>query len=314
MATVVLVHGIAQEQLSADSLETGGTGWLPALTGGVRSAGHAGLADRLSQRVAPSVDVRMAYYGDLFLDPSAQGAGVDLNTLDDEESIYFEELARVWLDSAASYADDPRDRATAAQELDLMHNRPSDAQGARAAVRPAMNALGRLRWFAPLGMGVAGRFVYRALSQVSRYINDDNIRMVAQQRVLDLIDTDTRLVIAHSLGTVVAYEALHNNDHPTALITLGSPLALRSIIYDRLRPQPSCVPASVTQWDNFADVDDLVAAHTDLTSFFPPQPPSTVRPISGPELDNGSAPHDAIHYLNKQSVGRAVARALSQRR
>ena len=36
MATIVFVHGIAQQQLPADSLEKD---WIPALAGGVRKAG-----------------------------------------------------------------------------------------------------------------------------------------------------------------------------------------------------------------------------------------------------------------------------------
>ena len=39
MATIVLVHGIAQEQKSADTLEEE---WLPDLAGGVRAAGFSG--------------------------------------------------------------------------------------------------------------------------------------------------------------------------------------------------------------------------------------------------------------------------------
>src|SRR5262249_18903816 len=41
---IVLVHGIDQQQLSADSLEKE---WLPALAGGVRTAGFPDVADRL---------------------------------------------------------------------------------------------------------------------------------------------------------------------------------------------------------------------------------------------------------------------------
>ena len=44
MATIVLVHGIAQEQRSAAELETE---WLPSLAGGLENAGHTPLADRL---------------------------------------------------------------------------------------------------------------------------------------------------------------------------------------------------------------------------------------------------------------------------
>jgi hypothetical protein len=192
-----------------------------------------------------------------------------------------------------------------------MLNPPPGAQGAKAALRPAMNALTRLRWFAPLGVGLAGKFVNRALTQVTRYLTDEHIRHTAQQRVLNLIGPDTHLVICHSLGTVVAYEALHQTNQPVTLITLGSPLGLRNIIYDRLLPQPTTIPASVQCWHNYADRDDLVATQLDLNPLFPPPPGSTVTIRTGPALDNGSFPHDATHYLTKTSVGRAVAEPLA---
>src|SRR5437762_336624 len=52
MAAIVLVHGIAQEQRSADSLEKD---WIPDLAGGIRKAGFSDLADRLGRdRLGPA--------------------------------------------------------------------------------------------------------------------------------------------------------------------------------------------------------------------------------------------------------------------
>jgi hypothetical protein len=310
MATVVLVHGIAQEQKTADGLEA--EVWLPALAGGIREAGRPELADRIRGfDAANRIDVRMAFYGALYLERGAQGAtGPNLADLPDDQVEMLEQLAASWLSNAADYADDPRDQATAEMYRRAAAAPPETAQGARAALRPTLDTLTKIRWFAPIGMGIASRFVWRALTQVTRYLNDETLRAKAQQRVLDLIDADTRLVISHSLGTVVAYEALHSTDQPTALITLGSPLALQNVIYQRLRPQPSCVPPAVTRWDNFVDNDDLVAAHTDLRPYFPPQPDSTVAPITAQGLNNGSQPHDAAHYLGKRAVGAAVSTTL----
>ena len=71
MPHVILVHGVGQAQQSADTLESA---WIPALAGGIRTAGYADLADRLTNRAAlRGVEVRMAFYGNHFLDPDAQG-------------------------------------------------------------------------------------------------------------------------------------------------------------------------------------------------------------------------------------------------
>src|SRR5690349_18795906 len=102
MATIVLVHGIAQEQLAAAVLESD---WLPALAGGVANSGNQHLADRI-YRVGSrgDIDIRMAYYGKPFVDPGAQGdSDVDLDTepLPDETDQLTEQLALAWLRAAA---------------------------------------------------------------------------------------------------------------------------------------------------------------------------------------------------------------------
>jgi pimeloyl-ACP methyl ester carboxylesterase len=175
-----------------------------------------------------------------------------------------------------------------------------------------MNGLSHLRWFTDPVMKIAAPVVWRTVTQVTRYMSDEAIRTQAQQRVLDLIDDDTRLVIGHSLGSVVAYETLHHSTRPAALITLGSPLGLQNVIYreGRLQVWPAHVPAKVTSWYNFAAKDDLVAARLDIAPYFPPAPGSTVTPISH-IVDTGSKPHDIIHYLTQPSCGQAVTYALT---
>lgn len=306
MAAIVLVHGIAQEQKSADILEGE---WLPALAGGVRNAGHPELADSLWRGQRPgALEARMAFYGNAFLPPGAQGGG---GLAEIRHPELAEELAAAWLAAAAEYAADSRDRDEARRQLDNLMLGPDGKQGVGELARPLANALTRLKWFAPFGFGLAARFVNQALAQVTRYLAEDDIRQHAQQQVLDLIGPDTRLVIAHSLGSVVAYEALHRVRGPIALLTLGSPLALQSIIYPRLTPQPPCVPATLTRWENLADRDDIVATHLDLARFFPPAPGSAVTPITHPSLDNGAQPHDSAHYLGKPTVGRLVAESVT---
>jgi len=74
------------------------------------------------------------------------------------------------------------------------------------------------------------------------------------------------VLIAHSLGSVVAYETLHllSDTAPVPLwVTLGSPLALPKAVFDRLSPAPvggrGPRPAAVRRWANLADRGDLVA-------------------------------------------------------
>ena len=72
MAEIILVHGIDQQQKSADMLESQ---WVPCLAGGVRTAGFPDVADRIWRDASNpgSIETRMAFYGNLFLTPGQQG-------------------------------------------------------------------------------------------------------------------------------------------------------------------------------------------------------------------------------------------------
>ncbi|MFF2085727.1 hypothetical protein ACFVVM_18275 [Nocardia sp. NPDC058176] len=307
MSDIVLVHGIAQEQYSADLLESR---WLPAMAGAVRLAGHPDLADKLWRDKQPgSVDSRMAFYGNAFLAEGAQGGG-ESASLDSSELDFAEELAEIWLRAAADRAPDHDDRIEARRQLDILTDHSAQAQGIGTALRPAVNALTRLSWFAPTGFNLAARFVVRALGQVTKYFTDPAVREFAQQQVLDRIGPETRLVIAHSLGSVVAYEALHRVDHPVALLTAGSPLGLQSIIYPRLEPAPPTVPPTLITWDNLADRDDIIATTLDLAPLFLPS--STGVLPTRTVVDNGAEPHSALNYLTKEHTGKVIAAALTE--
>ena len=81
------------------------------------------------------------------------------------------------------------------------------------------------------------------LLQVTRYLTEDDLRAAVQARVAALLDEDTQVMIGHSLGSVVAWEACQALGRPLpALVTLGSPLGLDNVVYPRLRPQPPTWP------------------------------------------------------------------------
>lgn len=310
MATVILVHGIAQQQKSADCLEAQ---WLPALAGGLRTAGFPELADRLwCARATPEgIDARMAFYGHLFLQPDQMGD--EPGELSPAQQEVAEELALAWLAHGVNRSSRPRDRMDAARELAYVrHEIGREEAGLGEVARKAVNSLARVRWFAPYGMAFAERFVWQALTQVTAYLTDDAVREAALQTVLDLAGPDTKVIIGHSLGSVVAYEAAHRLEPPLPLlVTLGSPLGLDSIIYPRLRPQPPTFPARVRRWVNVADPDDLVAAEPDLRGLFSSGLPAGAVFDGSYTVDNGAEPHSAKFYLSRAEVGRPVTRALS---
>ena len=304
MAQIVLVHGIAQEHASAESLERD---WTPALSDGVRDGGFGPVGDRIWQRRADpgGITTRMAAYGDLFLDGGARGAGLD--QLDAEQQELAGRIAAEWLGRAATRSPNPADRDVAAMELDQLRGRPGEERGLWSVARRAIAGAARIRWFAKAGMPVA-QLVNESLVQVTRYLTEDGLRQKAIDRVLAHLGDDTRVLVGHSLGSVVAFEAAHQYDRPLPLlVTLGSPLGLRTVIYDRLRPAPPSYPRNVARWENIADPDDVVAAEPNLTGMFGTVPAGCR--FSSHRTDNGAQPHSATFYLGKAVTGRPVGEA-----
>ncbi|PTR09166.1 hypothetical protein C8R32_104245 [Nitrosospira sp. Nsp5] len=304
MAEIVLVHGIDQQQKSADKLESA---WLPALAGGVRDAGFADVADRIWRNAGKpgSIETRMAFYGNLFLMPGQQGD--DPAEFTSEEAQFAQVLALEWLKHAVERASKQKTRETGELELAYITRQMGTEQGAGSVVRSAIGSLSKISWFAPFGMGFAERFVNRSLAQVTRYLTDDTIRSAALKSVFKLIGPETRVLIGHSLGSVIAYEAAHLMDKPLPLLlTLGSPLGLQTIVYQCLRPQPPRFPPAVRRWVNIADRDDFIAAEPDLIDLFRAGIPASASFEGGYTVDNGADPHNSDFYLGKVQIGREV--------
>lgn len=318
---LVFVHGIGGLRDTARELDA----WTGALADGMRAAGHSALAARLT---AGGVDIcSLAYYADLFADPEAQG-GPEPGGDEAADEILAELLAGLVsaLASENTGADEPSDAARRHRERVLAHASaeaaPADqAQGSLSVLRRALNVATTLMALKPWG-AVAGwatpRLMVRDLAQVSRYLargESDASGLTLDTRIRRRLHTalgDTpAVVVAHSLGTVVALETLH--DHPVRtplLVTLGSPLSMRTVVRPRLRPQPPRTPEHVERWLNFWDKDDIIAVRPKLERDIAPNA-SGVLPSSGRTDADGVWVHSAGKYLAQAAVAGPVAEALT---
>ncbi|MFB4275242.1 MULTISPECIES: hypothetical protein [unclassified Nonomuraea] len=111
--------------------------------------------------------------------------------------------------------------------------------------------------------------------EVAAYLTDQARREKSRQAVAEVIRRHRpQVVIAHSLGSVVAYEALWANPdlQVDLLITLGSPLGMRNVVFERLLPAPvngrGERPRGVGRWVNIADKDDIAAIPPALAASF----------------------------------------------
>jgi hypothetical protein len=302
VAQVVLVHGIGQQGSTAH--EQLGC-WLPSIVEGIRHSGHPAAGD-VAAVLAPMASgaVIAAFYGDLFLRDGLQG-GQEL--ADPEAGAVAEALALALLHSAAQQAD-PRVQAEARSILRQTDPSQAGAQGPLAAARGAMALLDGNAWLATRIFGLAERAMPNLL-QVGRYLTEEQLHDKIQDRVASVISADTRVVVAHSLGSVVAWEACQRIEGCLpALITIGSPLGLDTVVYPRLRPAPM-FPARVLRWVNVAHPDDIVAVVPRLAPLFPSK---DSRQVEDHAPRSAHDHHGAATYLEQADVGRAVAEALRQ--
>jgi hypothetical protein len=236
----------------------------------------------------------------------------ELRDLTPEQKDLVETLSLEWLERIASRT--PSDSADAhqARETLAIAQAPeaAQAQGRGNVQREILKTLARCSWLARAGMFLAERYVKTALIQVTRYLTEPAIREQARKAVLDLVGPETRALIGHSLGSVVAYECAHALEAPLPLlVTLGSPLGLRTIVTERLSPPPAFPPRAAV-WLNVANLEDPIAAEPDLRPLFARDVPAAAR-FAGTRFDEPCEdPHRAETYLGRIAVGRAVIQAL----
>jgi hypothetical protein len=267
--------------------------WVTALLDGVELARGAGL-------LGPE-DVDCAFYGDLFRKPGRALGDENVALMGSEDvTDYAEtELLAAWWRAAAET--DPGVVPPGARTL-----------GPTGGVQAALAALAGSRFLA----GTTERLLIFWLQQVRAYFTRPGLRDAIQARFCEMVGPDTEVVVAHSLGSVVAYEALcaHPGWNVQGLITLGSPLAIRNIIFDRLQPAPqrqdggwnTTWPPQLTSWTNIADRADFVALVKRLRPVFGAD-------VTDVEINNGTRMHEVARYLTAAETGLAIVRALSDR-
>ena len=307
MTRVVLIHGIGQQNsTAADQIGR----WLPSLVKGVLRSEHpnAGqVAAALSTAAtgpAHEAEVRMGFYGDLFLTPGVMGEEA---TIAPETIAVADGLAIALLRTAVERGDG---RLATEARVTLAQADPEreGVEGLGSVVRGAMSHLDDNRWLSARIFGLAQR-AQTDLVQVARYLTEDPLREKIQARVEELLDRNSDLIIAHSLGSIVGWEASHR--HKSALpmlLTIGSPLGLDSIVYPRLRPFPPTFPPAVCRWVNIAHPDDIIAVEPRLRPLFPS---SDNRKVEDHAPTSPRNHHAAEVYLEHAETGKAVSDALT---
>jgi hypothetical protein len=121
-----------------------------------------------------------------------------------------------------------------------------------------------------------------------------------------------KVIVAHSLGTIILYDVLSEPSlsgiSVDLLVTTGSPLGIGNV-QDRLRDKagrPNPVPASLKAWANFADRWDPVTLDPSLHDEFEPRDFARDAMVNNPAPNN----HDWTGYLSVPMVQAEILAAV----
>lgn len=150
--------------------------------------------------------------------------------------------------------------------------------------------------------------VHQFLVEIDLYLSNPHFLHAVHLRIHEqLHDSKPNIIVAHSLGSVIAYHYLleHPEMNIHRLITLGCPLAFQTI-QERL-PQPIQRPTSLKgDWINFYSHDDFLAALALQPPLFNFQPA-----ILNYEIRTSiEHPHDIAGYLQHPQVIQAILNSL----
>ncbi|WP_431956944.1 hypothetical protein [Nocardia lijiangensis] len=266
MVDIVAVHGIQQHRSSRTAMHDA---WLPAIVEGLRDVRSVHAA---------SLTLECAFYGHEYNDGKSVGesnyAAIDL------EPGFEEELV-------VAIAAGLPETITAGTKLYL----PTALQKALVAIQESS-----------LFEGVDSALI-SFVKQVNRYLHDAEFHARVQEEFSRAMARSPRLVIGHSLGSVVAYDWLQRNriDNPPALITVGSPLGFEAIRRRRHQPQDrSRWPGEVRAWTNIAAGHDAVAMVKKLAPLYHPEV------VDRPCTNERRTAHAAVSYLKNVNTARAI--------
>ena len=250
---LVFVHGRSQQGRSSDEIKAE---WLGALQKGAEAIG----------RVLPiDLDVAVPFYGDK-LDEFARAFEIpltsDIHTRGDETQDEF-------LEFQADLAEQVRVRAGVTDaEIDMEYGDNPRQRGPQnwEWVQAILRALDK-------HSSVASRVTLETFTRdVFLYTRRQGVRDEIDGIVGGALTEQPTIVVAHSLGSVVAYNVLRTdrrNLQVPLYLTVGCPLGVRAV-RDQLRPLK--FPAHVKAWYNALDPRDVVALYPLDSQNFPITP------------------------------------------
>ena len=292
---IIFIHGIKQQIFDANSFQSY---WLNVF--------NTGMNTIEAQVNVEQLDLAFPFYGDI------------LNHFNHRKAIHPDTLKPNW----SFFAKLPRIRQQhsdalrqALEEIQLLpHHAEHQAYSLKnrffllsqlAKDRMLKEMVMLLNHFPDLHESLIEKF----LCEVYLYWYNPEFKQQVHERILSCFEPHKHhIVIAHSLGTVIAYNLLHELSHHYEIkrfITLASPLPFN--VMQRHLNRPMQKPNVLTgEWFNFYSQEDYLTT-------FPMLPPVF---DFHPQIDNklittfADKPHEIIGYLQHPLVVRRVLELL----
>ena len=143
------------------------------------------------------------------------------------------------------------------------------------------------------------------------YLTNDAVAQVIDKIVVDAVGNEPCVVVAHSLGSIVAYRCLRElgaRARVRCFITVGSPLGVTAI-REHLFPPALARPEGVASWFNAFDRRDVVALRPLDKGTWDIDPPIENSGAVDNHTDNR---HGISGYLDDPVIARWIVKGLSQ--
>lgn len=150
-------------------------------------------------------------------------------------------------------------------------------------------------------------FLVNRMPEIYRYWEQPEVRAAVRARCLEQMPDGDVIVVAHSLGSVVAYDLLHylpRSTHIELLLSIGSPMARRYWREALGEFQGRFPTATVTTWINLVSTGDWVTAGDGVHRYYPHAIDTYAR--------LGLGLHGETHYLASEPAGVAIGDAITR--
>jgi hypothetical protein len=246
MRQLILIHGRAQQKKDAAGIKKE---WLAAWEKGLQKSG-------LTLPITDA-DVHFPFYGDTLadmVDGKAEGEAAKVIVkgpapAQAEQDVMREMIAEIAMNEGVS-----EEEIRAQLSAEVIEKGPLNWKW----VQGILEALDKIK-------PVSTKLVALVTADVAKYLTNPAIQITINNGVLSAFKPGQEaVVVAHSLGTVVAYNVLMSRPSPfpglkvPLFVTLGSPLAVTAI---KSRLKPHSFPKPVGKWFNAFDPDDVVSLH-----------------------------------------------------